>query len=657
MENIKKMIDKMDFLNDQEQTKMKSMFDLISLERTKKPIIFKDIYVEREPDTLYEGFHAHIPDKEKFLVVEGPTYSGKTTSFEKIFHFFVAYQKRKSPIKNSTPTKLSFSIKTSSENFRISYNSQKRDINEKLNMQEIDEKGQLKQTIDNPYQKLKTLGLLDNPFNLIYFIPQITDITHSFVRKFCAKLPDLRELYQNPQITSLIEYISNIKQRIENNKSNYENEIDGFVDEINKLEKSCQIRKKHIAKRNKYLPNKDKLISLRETVDNRYKEVLKKDMEKKKKIRSCRRKLKSIDSKISKLEDQKLNEYHNSIDKYVGSRPFLCRICHKFLPATTVKTRIKRKDCWNCGKMNKDYSEIFKDYYIPETSTKEINKKIDDSKKDQKELLAELKKLNLDNTSNSILDEISDIQRDDWKFINLFENIDELREEFSVMERKVAEDNRSIQESSEKMEEYKIKKENLTKKTDNLTQQIDELVGLINQLQTVEKEKFKEFKEKIIEYVNKFVIEISNDNSFGEILYIKKELCLKHLKKANNDHREDKAEETQIIEIFKGNELSEGQICMILYAFTFSFIKINIEINYSPLNLLFIDGIGLRLQEDIRRLIKKLNNFPIKHYCVFDSNIESYLEPDSFVKATLSRNERRMPPKKYASTLDNYKSV
>lgn len=602
---------------------------------------------KRNRNTEFAGFKIRLNQKKPITVIKGSTGTGKTTVFDKIWHFFSEYHRDRSKIKNLlTELEIVLEDKNQEISYTINFHSQygfNKKSKFKISEQKLRDKSiaSSSKVVSNPEEFLKRHLLLDYNLNETMFITEISD--YSFVAKFCINENNFRTLFRIPILNfifdEILEIEKNLKPKIENDKEflfDYQRDLENKRYFINSLEEN-------IKKNDFLIDNEKELIEASkefERVDN---ELKRKNEEKNRRIRSLRINLKNLQKDLEELNEYNIKNLDDQFDVLYQSESRYCWNCNSIIHIGIFKKRVEKNLCYICGIGFKSYKEEFQ--ALPETIPNEIvNKKkniIDEIKRIEKEIDTYYK------NQKEFIEIPSDIDKKIWNKVMFISNID--NEIKNAKKQNV--DNKTKKETALKIIDNALKEiQKYKKEYENLTIKIESLKKIKKKIIEFEEEQFQKFKNEIISLANQILIEFISED-IGMLKFDEN----KNLILINSFYNDENREDFQIKQrkyIDAKSYLSPGILRKIDFAFAFAFFFLNRRVLIRPLNLLIIDGLNFLDSIDIKMIYESLaikkSDFKI---LIFSTDDPPKIDEKYYEIKQISRNPlmRKLVDIKYVS--------
>ena len=541
---------------------------------------------------------------ENFWII-GEIGRGKTTFFDKIYHFFCFNEKATSPIQDLT-TNLTIKLKNK-ESYNIVFNTYSK---EKITVLRLDDYNESESS-----NILKKKGIIDNNLLKLNFISQnmqddaiynsnlkvsnffelnkeyfLDERENRILNRFSEIIKEQTKLYKNliNQKFQINHTILNLSREIEKNEETLDN-IQLFIENIEKI--------------------KDYINNLK--VDNELRELYVKKKNIESEIFGQKSKLKKL-NQIKKFGQEystrkKDDTFLRSL--YVNYEP-ICPICSNFVSFNKFKTRYNSKNCYLCGDSSYDYIEQ--------------EESISDEKSNEKPKLANIKSLQyfLNKKINELKREKENIDKEINKFKQFTQPIDQdlkeiinnnyldlTRPRFSLDEefnRKVELKNHYselIQNQKELLNNHQKKLEVL-QKNEKLTRYVREI---LNKNYESLKEKFEENIQAIfknfIKDLRYYWSKLTNE-SIKTIIYNKNEDILKIAAVSTTGTRF--FFNITSLRLTDQRHFSQGQSNALRFAIHFSIIK-NLYEKFQkfPLKTIIIDEPPLGIKKELFNVIKE----------------------------------------------------
>lgn len=556
---------------------------------------------KRNRNTEFAGFKIRLNQKKPITVIKGSTGTGKTTIFDKIWHFFSEYHRDRSKIKNLlTELELVLEDKDQGISYTINFHSQY-GFNNKSKFKILEQKlidksiASSSKVVSNPEGFLKQHLLLDYNLNETIFIPEISD--YSFVARFCINENDFRTLLRIPILNIIFDEIlkieKNLKPEIENVKEflfDYQKDLENKKYYINAL-------KENIKKNDFLIDNEKELIEASkefERVDNKLK---RKNEEKNRKIRSLRINLKNLHKDLDELNEYNIKNLDDQFDVLYQSESRYCWNCNSIIHRRIFKKRVEQNLCYICGIGSKSYEEEFQ--ALPETIPNEIvdkkKKIIDEVKRMEKEINIYYK------NQKEFIERPSDIDKIIWNKVMYISNIENEIKNAKIQN----EDNKTKQETALKIVDNALKEIRKYKEEfEILKNKMESLKEIKKKLIEFEEEQFQKFKNEIIALANEILVEFISED-IGMLKFDEN----KNLIIINSFYNDENKKDFQIKQrkyMDAKNYLSPGILRKIDFAFALAFFFLNRRVLIRPLNFLIIDGLNFLDLNDIKMIYESL---------------------------------------------------
>ncbi len=449
--------------------------------------------------TSYPGIK--IDCSKPFAIITGRENTGKTTTFDKLRHFFVLFHEKISDDKKWR-TKLSVDfvlIDDSNHQYiiQVDYNSGSSPKSEIFIFEESKLFG--KQKVEDSDKFLTENSIVNTQLQDSKFIGESIKL----IRLLSTK-DSLEEFFYSHKYKMIKNIITEELQRNRRRLSG----LNDLINEKCKIKKQVKNRDEEIKREIRKIEN---LISLKSQIND-----LQNQFNKEEKIRvkldSVRNEIRSLTKKreniiqnldIFEEELKRVTELQNNTksfeEVFIESRPLICFVCDQPIPESKVKTRISKNLCYSCGEndLKEFYEEERSNFMIDDFAAEieSINSKINTLKENIKEI--DIKIISIKNEM-----EIKGKIPLDGLYYSLSYSKDEIRTEFN--ERR---------ESLKRLEtRLKLNNELLNRIKNEITYykyRVGEINDKINQIEVLENT-FKKFVESQIQNNVEFLLKRVN---------------------------------------------------------------------------------------------------------------------------------------------------
>jgi len=631
---VRDIINKQEFIiSDELIAQIKNILvEAEDLEFKSSKFIIDQINILSEENSLFISTKLDLSNKKNIYFIQGESSTGKTTIFDKISHFFLLGNKKKSAIKKEY-TKLHLDCLNNKGNvLNIIYDSSK--INEKFQIRIIKKKGELEYIkIENPNKYLvnnKIFGKL----NCIHFIKEIRGDS-LFKENFSIK-QNLKPIFRLDWMNKIIDLINENKNQISLSLRKQCNKKEGLEDTITSIENDKKIKENHKQLLNFLIENEKQLIELYDKLEEA-KRIHKLNDSKRKKIQTIKRKLKELRGDLRGLQDLKNKNLKSKIDIYIDQNKFKCNMCENFISHSILKGRIKDDFCWNCGIFEKKYDLELESLEIPEFDN--LSEEINNLKKLIREKTKEIQEIEKE------IPDINEIFKDyDKKIVKeifFYGEKSELIDEINTAKKMIKKLDDELKGLNRVDSRYKRKKEECGFKITELQKSIEENEKFENTIKNFDNNSIEKNISEILKYANQFLINLFQNDKVGKLYYHPENDRLA-LRVSYKDEKSDKKIQRKIYWCYeKTTELAQGYNRIIDLALAFSMLRLNIVKNFTTFsNFLLIDGLETFNSRDILRFIKELQQLKDFKFLIFVSEIPDDLNSEIYEVKKLFINER-----------------
>ncbi len=613
---------------------------------------FRILYLDVKPNprTPYLGLNLNdISEKNSIILVKGNTGSGKTTTFDKIHHFFCDYKKDKSTIKRlKTDLEIILQEINTKIVYRVLYDSRSGFNGKRFKIFKtvLDEDGvaSLEESIHNPQNFLKKKMLIDYDLNETMFVPEISD--NSFVSKYCVDEGQFRKLFRISvlrQLFIIIEKLGNeIKKKIselEFMKKSKSNIIINFDSRIEYLKTNFE--------RNIFLiENKDKYFQAKkiyEKIDNILKIKEKKTISK---LRSLKKKIKDLRIKIKEIDRLNIKNADNIEDIIYNLDLRQCWKCDTIIPRESFGERLKLATCYVCGIGNFDYSLYYN--IFPENNVDELKSRRDSLQNELSMTMQEIDDTYA--TSEEIIEKPEDINDKIWRVIKY---IDSLNEEISNAENENEKIKIQLNEIKLLKMQVLTKIEKNNKDIIDSNKKINSSKILETKLIQFENQQYSKFRDEIFSMTNNLLHTILNERIGSLNFNEDNKLVL-----SQSYYRDPKKKSIwgkDRLYIEARNHLSTGTLRSIDLSFALAFFFFNRKYLIRPLNFLIIDGLNFfdleKIEMIYRDLAKENTNYNI---LIFSNNRPLIFKTDNYQYKELKYNPLMVESPLKQESLDKF---
>ncbi len=599
----------------------------------------KKIWIEENKGTPYTGLKVIIDQLKPITIIVGVNNTGKTTSFEKLFHFFCNYQKEKTSI-NRLVTKIELILindKNKNQEYSIKYHSRFGLDGQRFQISKLilDETGNVKQSLEiqDPERFLKQHLLIDYNLNETMFVNEIPG--ESFVSKFCITEEKFRELFRISVINKLFETVRKNLSKIENKIQRTNDFINAYELDISQNKYKLKNIKKD-SKKDKFLVDNDvKLIQANqefEKISLKIKEQAEEELTNYRAKRNELAKKNEVLKELEKFNPALLNDKYDALYQIIYN---YCFECDSIILLEDFKKRVLTDRCYVCGIGEKDYSLEFS--VLPENDlTDLINRKntiIDEINK----LKYQMNEFLID--KKDMISKPENIREEIWKEIQFMANVEEeitsAKERFPSYNIKIS----TIKQKNIEIRNTIVKKQNelIELKTNQ-----DALLLLNEKLLKYEEDIYIKVKEKVFSITNNILMELSEEN-IGAIDFDEKGNLVYINSIFKNDDKIE-FEDKHINYKDSKKKISQGILKKIDIAFSLAFLFINKEFSIKPLNMLILDSLHNFDNKDIKLLLRDLSKKNDYQILIFNTEKPSNLTEKSSKIVEIIRNQLMRKP-------------
>ena len=599
----------------------------------------KKIRIEKNKSTVYTGLNVTLDSSKPITIIIGINNTGKTTSFEKLLHFFSDYKKEKSSI-NKLITKFELILidkQEKNQEYSIKYHSnfgldgQRFQISKQI----LDEKNNVRKTtvIQNPEEFLKKNLLIDYNLNESIFVHEIPG--ESFVSKFCITEEKFRELFRFPIIDILFKTLSDHLQELDKEIKRTSNFLNAYQIDLNNNHYKLNNVKRDRKKDKLLVDNENELSYANQEFNKISLEIKEKADEELKKYRAKKIELakkKEVLKELEKFNPDLLNDKFDALYQIISN---YCFECSSIILPDEFKKRVKDDRCYVCGIGNRDYSLEFE--VLPKNYE-------NDFKDNKNKLIEEIKKIKNEINKflvnkQDILHKPNDINEKIWKEVQFAANIEEeiisAKERFQNYDININTINQKIKE----IEDYHAQYEEKLKELEN---EKSAILELYEKLSGSEEEIFKKLKERIFKLVNSIIIELTVEN-IGALDFDGKGNLVVINSAFKNEEKKDYEDKTISYKDSK-KKLSPGILRKIDLAFSLALLFINRDDLIRPLNILILDSLNYLDIKDIKLLLGDLATKTDYQILVFNTEKPQNLAEETSKTVEIIRNPLMRKP-------------
>ncbi len=600
----------------------------------------KKIWIDENKGTPYIGLKVIIDQLKPITIIVGINNTGKTISFEKLFHLFCSYQKEKTSI-NRLVTKIELILiddKNKDQEYSIKYHSSFGLDGKRFQISKLilDENGNVKQSLEiqDPEVFLKQHLLIDYNLNETMFVNEIPGET--IVSKYCITEEKFRELFRISVINKLFETVRKNLSKVENKIQRTNVFINAYELDISQNKYKLKNIKKDSKKDKLLVDNEIELIQANqefEKISLKIKEQAEEELTNYRAKRNELAKKNEVLKELEKFNPALLNDKYEALYQTISK---YCFECDSIILLEDFKKRVSDDRCYVCGIGEKDYSLEFS--VLPENDlTDFINRK--------NTIIDEIKKLKYEMNEflinkKDMIPKPENFREEIWKEIQFMANVEEeitsAKERFpsynikiSTIKQKNIENHNKIVEKQNELIELKTYQ--------------DALLLLLNEkLLKYEEDLYKKVKEKIFSIANNILMELSEEN-IGAIDFDEKGNLVYINSIFKND---DKIEFEDKYINYKDSKrkISQGILRKIDLAFSLAFLFINKEFSIKPLNMLILDSLHNFDNKDINLLLRDLSKKNDYQILIFNTEKPSNLIEKSSKIVEIIRNQLMRKP-------------
>jgi len=598
-----------------------------------KRFAIKKIIIHGNPNTEYNGLIINLTHMKPITIIKGPNGTGKTTSFDKIWHLFRNHKRQSSKIRKLL-TNLELILKDQNENleYYIKYHSQhgyngnqfeifKNILNPDLSV--------LKSVqLSDPEDFLKKNLVIDYKLNETMFISEILD--NSFVQKYCVNETQMRQLFRLPIINFLFDEVKNYDIDFKKKVENLENQIKTAEINLENNKYTKERIEKEIANYQFIIDNEISFIEASKVYNKADEDLKKRGESIEKKIRGLKLKLKNKRRELDELNKFNIKNVIDKLDLFYQAEPRYCWKCDSNIIINKFKKRLEKSLCYVCGIGTIDYSSELK--VIPEIEISEFDK----NKKIIQQEISNFK-TEIDKYYRRIGAYIKKPENIDDKVWKKCKYIDDINNEIEAANLLVDEDKIKIDALDENIIKNKTLLEKNKKILEKLGKKLKSLDIIKKKLKNIEEEQFQNYKKEIFNLTNQILIEFT-DKTIGYLNFNENgELVL--LSSFYTDETKKKAlDKTRRLYDSK-SYVSPGTLRKIDFAFALAFFFLNRKNHMRPLNLIIIDSMNFLDSADQEMIYRSfLKENPDYQILIFNNEIPTNLDETDYEITNITRN-------------------
>ncbi|MHA2297293.1 MAG: hypothetical protein ACXADA_14790 [Candidatus Hodarchaeales archaeon] len=604
----------------------KKISDSLSVKIKRRSFRICSIVAKGNRNTEYPGFSSSIDSTKSISVVIGPSASGKTTTCDKLAHFFLRYESPASRIKELT-TVLDFIVEDldNKKKYKIKFHS--RGGLEGKRFKVLEEKSGLFSPLSNPETFLKESLLIDYDFNSTMFIPE--NSRFSFVNRYCINETQFRKLFRLPMLNAVFNAINAETDLLSDERKRFRQKIDGTKAEMDRLNHQIPMLSNNVDRTEFWIKNESELLTASDMYSQ--KEITLRDKEKRvsTEIKSLNKDLRQKEKELEKVDELHIEDAKNKVDLLRLQQRRSCWQCDIDIPPKVFNTRVYDNLCFICGIGDYNYSEELK--VIPDEDLPEIKKERRKYIEEIKEIRTQIK--NLSKEIEKIIPKPRNINSRIWNTAKRVSKNDIIKE-IELAKGRIKEINTKLEKTKKEFEERRKFYDLCNKELEKNSIQFDNLRKIEDELLCLGNDAYKSLKHKIFSDVNQALMNVSDENA-GELyfnndgeLYLKTTLVIDE-KEQQITHKYNLAKLS----------LSPGQSRRIDFAFSLAILKSTFKKRIKPINMLIIDGLNYISTEDKKYILEGLAHIPGVKTFLFDVEVPIFLSKGKYEIINIHRNK------------------